>query len=525
MSSHANSNAPNSLRPPIQSGGAEAAAGKLEETAADVLSGALRRADVANPDELARSIAPMVVAALRSEIAGVQDAPGKSRAASGARRLAATFGAQLNSLLSVKFWRLRMLSLLTGLPLQEILLDQERRPALRSILALERDSGKLIAKWRPEGVAAELMSNLTAAIKQFSLKELSAPQGDMRVMNFRSSRIFLRSSARLIIAAEFAGEPHPDDKVRTDRGLKALIRKDAPDDRDLARVAAEFAAPSLKPGVAHKWILGCALAAAALLAVFALLAFFSRNPPMERRLQEALAVERATQPQLLGWPLALSIDNDKHVAELSGVAPPDANLDALAKTLAAATPYRLDMHVTSVETAASAAAAAATASERAAALADQVRTEQARLEKLEARFQAAEKWLTEKQAEADTPAVRLARLAQTTVILFGDDDNFLDSDIAHRQLAALAAALKAGGGSLRVVGHTDSHGSAVKNRALSKARADAVIDVLEAEGIRGQRLVAAGRADDAPIAVEDGAERRRNRRVTFDLLETPDGAP
>ena len=333
-------------------------------------------------------------------------------------------------------------------------------------------------------------------------------------MNFRTSRILLHASQRLIVTAEFSGEPHPDDKARMSKAINALIRKDAPDDRDLARIAADFSPTTpTAAGVGRKARLGWLLGAAAVFAGFAIFTLSPRNQPSEGRLRETLAAQQGAQPRLVGWPLTLSLDRSRHVAVLSGVAPPGADLDALTWSLAkASAPYPLELHVTPVETTASAAQAETRQSERATVLAH-------RLDGLEARVGAAEKWLAARQAEADAPAARLATLAEKTVILFGDDDTFLDSEIAHRQLAALAAELKASGGSLRVVGYTDSHGSLIKNRALSKGRADAVINVLLAEGVSAQKLVAAGRADQAPIAMENGADRRRNRRVTFEVLD------
>ena len=484
-----------------------------EETAAEYLAAALRRADVPNAQELARSIAPGLITALCGEIS---DAPPPKPASAP--------GSALGGLLSLRGWRLRMRSLQTGRPLRDLLLELDQRPKLRGLLALDRDSGRLLAKWRPEGLAAEMTSTLAAAIKAFATKEFSSANSETRVMTFRSSRIFLRASSGLVLAAEFAGEPHGDDKARIDRAFGALIRKDSADDRDLARASADFlSGANIGPVISRQWLIGLCLAAAALVAGLAFFALSARNQSWDERLQDALASEQDAQPQLRGWPLSLSVDHDRRVAVMSGVAPADANLDALTQALTlAAAPYRLQMQVTPVETAASTAAAQARQLEQMTVATQQIKAVEGRVDGLDARLRAAEQWRKEQQAEADTPAMRLASLAEKTVILFKDDDNFLDSDIAHRQLSVLAAALKASGGGLRVVGHTDSHGSLINNRSLSKGRAQTVIDVLLAEGVATRKLVAAARADQAPIAVEDGAERRRNRRVTFEVLEESD---
>lgn len=67
---------------------------------------------------------------------------------------------------------------------------------------------------------------------------------------------------------------------------------------------------------------------------------------------------------------------------------------------------------------------------------------------------------------------------------------------------------------VRIVGHTDSVGSADANRALSQRRARAVADWLIARGIAGERLEVSGSGESRPVAsnaTEEG--RARNRRV------------
>jgi outer membrane protein OmpA-like peptidoglycan-associated protein len=71
---------------------------------------------------------------------------------------------------------------------------------------------------------------------------------------------------------------------------------------------------------------------------------------------------------------------------------------------------------------------------------------------------------------------------------------------------------------LVIEGHTDNKGKKALNQKLSVARADAVIDFLESEGVARGRLTGRGYADDMPVAsnaTEDG--RRQNRRVQIQI--------
>ena len=67
---------------------------------------------------------------------------------------------------------------------------------------------------------------------------------------------------------------------------------------------------------------------------------------------------------------------------------------------------------------------------------------------------------------------------------------------------------------LAVEGHTDNVGEAKHNVALSRERAQAVVDALVKDGIGSERLSAAGHGAGKPIADNDSDEgRAKNRRV------------
>ena len=73
---------------------------------------------------------------------------------------------------------------------------------------------------------------------------------------------------------------------------------------------------------------------------------------------------------------------------------------------------------------------------------------------------------------------------------------------------------------VQIEGHTDSVGDAERNRVLSQARAQSVMEYLVKKGIAATRLVAKGYGPDKPIGPnETEVGREANRRVEFIILE------
>jgi outer membrane protein OmpA-like peptidoglycan-associated protein len=80
---------------------------------------------------------------------------------------------------------------------------------------------------------------------------------------------------------------------------------------------------------------------------------------------------------------------------------------------------------------------------------------------------------------------------------------------------------------LEVQGHTDSSGDAAQNRALSQARAEAVVAYLVGKGVAAERLRAKGYGPDAPLGPEDTEEAKAaNRRVELHVVaQAAEAAP
>lgn len=88
---------------------------------------------------------------------------------------------------------------------------------------------------------------------------------------------------------------------------------------------------------------------------------------------------------------------------------------------------------------------------------------------------------------------------------------------SEHMVSELAAILKAYPTvEVRIEGHTDSHGSAERNKTLSLVRAQAIKTKLVAAGIDASRITAEGAGGGQPIASNDNAAgRRHNRRIAL----------
>ncbi|MEL6464782.1 MAG: OmpA family protein [Pseudomonadota bacterium] len=87
-------------------------------------------------------------------------------------------------------------------------------------------------------------------------------------------------------------------------------------------------------------------------------------------------------------------------------------------------------------------------------------------------------------------------------------------------MAALARSLERYPAStVQIIGHTDSDGDAAFNQQLSERRANAVADVLLAQGVPFNRVQTFGRGESQPIATNaTAAGKQQNRRVEIVIL-------
>ena len=406
---------------------------RLEIATAEILAKALRRAEVDRHRELANALSPLVVSAIRSEIKNSRDAmvealyPITGRLVAAA--VAAAFrdlNARSDALTSAEGVKLRVRALLAGKSVSELALAQAGGRVTR-ILLVERGGGALAAVWQADGQTPdqpELLSGLIAAITEFANSTLGAAGGELRTLDLGASRVILRMSPRMIIAANCDGALRPGREQALDAAFLTLLQQhDSGSGADAAMLAqaAAAAAPPERPEKAKSS--GIALYAIGAL-IAGLLVWWGASRYLDarhdRQLRQAFNAALAADPALAAYPLQLTIDRAAGTVRITGLAPDTAAVDALAARLRdAAFPRPVIATVAQVapaarvaelESAAAALAARAQAAERQGdALASQTRDDMAGLQKTASQLGAG---LAAAQAELTAAQRRAAEAAQ-----------------------------------------------------------------------------------------------------------------
>lgn len=99
-------------------------------------------------------------------------------------------------------------------------------------------------------------------------------------------------------------------------------------------------------------------------------------------------------------------------------------------------------------------------------------------------------------------------------ITFATDSYTVRSELVPELQTVASVMVKYPNSSIQVIGHTDSDGDATYNLGLSQRRANAVADVLQANGVAFERLTTVGQGEAQPIASNLTPEgKAQNRRV------------
>lgn len=130
-----------------------------------------------------------------------------------------------------------------------------------------------------------------------------------------------------------------------------------------------------------------------------------------------------------------------------------------------------------------------------------------------------------REALASVEGVNVVREGNTLQVTFRSDSQFNVDSFALRPTAQQDVTRLAGilreyqKTSIVIAGHTDATGSEGHNQMLSERRANAVRDILLAQGVKSERITALGFGKSQPIADNNTVRGRQlNRRVAITIV-------
>jgi outer membrane protein OmpA-like peptidoglycan-associated protein len=140
-----------------------------------------------------------------------------------------------------------------------------------------------------------------------------------------------------------------------------------------------------------------------------------------------------------------------------------------------------------------------------------------------------EKALRERTAGTGIEVVRTAedqiQLVMPADITFDYDRADVKTEFRSAVMSVADALKSQPATTIDIIGHADASGSDSYNQTLSERRAQSVANLLQAEGVQRERVVAYGRGELQPIASNDNdAGRAKNRRVEIKLRAVQEAA-
>jgi outer membrane protein OmpA-like peptidoglycan-associated protein len=527
----------------------------LQHSVALILTDALREAEVRNHRELATVIAPVVVAAIKREIRNASDDvveamyPIMGRlirayVASAIRDFVEQTNRTIEGGLSARFIRLRIKSFVTRVPYRTLLIREAQALRVTSIYLIDRPSGTLLETWNADPAAAELridyhlIGGMLTAINNFAASALAEKESELRALDLGEARVFLRGSARHLLAVKTVGRGNRTVRRRIDielhRTLEDLAdsRRDAPKHRretlaSLAESVANFLARQRQPA-------SLALSVFAGIAILAGLIFVQhyRERAAVARLGNEVRDVVETHAALQAFPLKIDVAGDRKSVRVAGLVTGAPERDLLISEAARRLdPVRLDARLVvvpplgrlldvsrSVEELNALIgrtrdeAAGRSAADLAAARA-QIAEVESQLERKSAELQGR---LAELYRITQDPLLKLSQWVATHAVFFANEVTFRDEALALATLAELRDLLEASGARLRLIGYTDPTGTAEGNDALAGLRAEKVAGELEKLGVSRDRLKVLGRPRGLLLSYDKGPFSS-NRRVEFEI--------
>lgn len=321
---------------------------KLEDSVAEIVDGALRKAEVTRHTQLASAIAPLVVRTVKTEIGNSKDELVEALYPMTGRMVKAYIASAMKDLandinrrLEANPLMLRFRSLTTGRSMAELAMADAQRLHVEELYLIRRGTGELLARWpRPEGDDASsrdhVMSGILAAINEFSTEALGDEGTALRQIDLGERQLYLRASPVYLLAAKCSGSaPQPVEALLDEAFLRTIEKLNEIDDRDEVPARSERLLPVLSedlsqqieteyekiPGVGprHNPLKTLAWMAGIVVATWALWSAFVNYRTEHTR--EIASRVISSIGELSGYPVRLSVGYLGHTASVAGLAP------------------------------------------------------------------------------------------------------------------------------------------------------------------------------------------------------------
>ncbi len=333
----------------------------LETSVAEVIDGALRKAETDRHQELAAAVAPLVVRTVRTEIRNSKDELVAALYPMTGRMVKAYIASAMKDLandinrrLEANPLMLRLRSLATGRSMGELAMADTQRLHVEELYLIRRGTGELLGRW-PEATETQgrdhVMSGILTAINEFSTEALGDEGSALRQIDLGERQLYLRASPNYLLAARCGGvATQPVESVLDEAFLGALERIHAlPSDAagqlerakllpslsdDLSVQIAERQEAEAGPRFNPLKAIGMVL----VLLVCGWLGWSTYQSYQVERTRQIATGVISSLPALDGYPVRLSVGWLGRKVDLAGLAPSRDVKDTVAERLIAALP-------------------------------------------------------------------------------------------------------------------------------------------------------------------------------------------
>ncbi len=200
--------------------------------------------------EMPKTIGPTITKTLKEEIKNSQDAVVealypimgkmiKKYIQNEIKMLSENINRQLQSSFSIKNWKRKFRSKVSGVSEEDIIISNLVKPEIEQILIIEKDSGILSGSYsKKETIDKDLISGMLTAIKSFVEDAFSAGNQDLESIEYELYNIHIQNFHFYYIAVVISGAYNQTYKNNLENKLLDFsehIMKDHVDEKDLSK--------------------------------------------------------------------------------------------------------------------------------------------------------------------------------------------------------------------------------------------------------------------------------------------------